>query len=188
MPRLLISPFPPLIRAALGLALSAGFAAPALADRMMLEMVTRGVAVGNQPLARGYAACLLGEGTVDGVEAALAEMDFTRADDAELGMVTFTSPSLPFSVTLHDNGAICDVTSETLGTDQATMGIVIVGGMAGYEIDNGGACARMRIAGTALAEITSSGNDPQCSSAGTSNVRFTFGAAAPAPATPAPTK
>lgn len=162
-------------------------ATPALADPMMLRMVAGGTGVATQPLARGYAICLLGAGTVAGVETALANagLTATRADQPDMGLVEFVPEGVPFAISLYDDGLICDVTSETLGTDQATMGMVIIGGMVGFQMENGLACAGMRLGGTVVAEISSSGNDPECSHPSTSNVRFTFRGADPAPAAPA---
>jgi len=162
-------------------------AAAALADQAMLNIVADGMVAAQSPLAQGYAICLLGGGTVDGIDARLRDRGFLREDEPDMGAVYFDSSEVPFSIGLYENGTICDVTSEEIGTDQAMMGLVVVATMTGYQMNTGTDCPTLALTGGVTAEVTSSGNDPVCSHPTTSNVRFTFGAAAAAPAeTPAP--
>jgi len=147
-------------------------ATAASADTMMLGMVANGTVAREQPLAAPYAICILGGGATDPVVDALVEKGFVREDDTEMQVTTLTSPEADYAVTLYDDGAICDVTSETTGTNDAMMALMVVGGLAGFE-GVGGECSALRIAGV-VAEVTSSGNDPVCHDEGTSNVRFTF--------------
>ncbi|MFN4173183.1 MAG: hypothetical protein ACK4GW_15650 [Pseudorhodobacter sp.] len=164
----------PLLAAALSAALFASPAAtPALADNAMLNVIASGMVGADRPLTRAYAICLLGAGQIDPVAEGLAEMGFQREDDTEMGVTYLAAPDAPYSVALYQDGAICDVTSETNGTDEALMSLVVLGGMTGFEnVDT--ECTAMRLGGV-LAEVTSSGNDPDCYDDDTSNVRFTFG-------------
>ena len=163
-------------------------AAPALADAQMLGIMARGTGVGSFPLARGYAVCMLGGGTVEGVVNALAaaRLTATQADEDEMGMVGFSIEGMPFTIALYDDGAICDVTSETIDAGQAMQSLMIIAGTTGFQMEDGN-CPVLRLGGTVSAALTSSGNDPVCPPADTSNVRFSF-APAPAAAAPAPTK
>ncbi len=150
-----------------GLVASAG-----LADTMMLGMVANGTVVNDQPLAAPFAICLLGGGAIDPVVDALLERGFVREDDTEMQITTLSSPEAEFTVALYEDGAICDVTSEEIGTDGALMTLMVIGGLVGFE-GTGSDCTAIKLAG-AVAEVTSSGNDPVCFDGGTSNVRFSF--------------
>jgi hypothetical protein len=146
----------------------------AQAQDAMLGMAADGLILAEQPLARAYAACLNGGGRIEPVATALAPLGLTREDDGEMEMTVLFADDQPFMVTFYDGGAICDVSSESIGTAQAMMQLSTVGGLVGYEAAEGTECTALRIKGI-LAEVTSSGNDPVCFDDATSNVRFSFG-------------
>ena len=165
------------------LALAAG---PVLADRAMLGLLASGRMFADQPLLRGYALCLLGNGDPAELDALIARGGGQRLDETQMGATDYMlDPN--FYITTYENGTICDVTSERIGTDAALQSLVVVAGMTGFAMTDG-TCPSFLLGGTVTAELTSSGNDPSCPPAETSNVRFTFGAAPAAPAAPALTK
>ncbi len=162
------------------LAVAAALAAgPAVADRAMLGLLASGQLFADRPLLRGYALCLLGNGDPAALAGLMAEAGAERMDEPEMG-ATFYTLDAPFYVNVYQDGAICDVASEEIGTDTARSSLMVVAGMTGFAMTDGD-CASFVLGGTVAAELTSSGNDPVCPPAETSNVRFTFGAT-PAPA------
>ena len=169
----------------LGAALTLG-AGPALADRAMLGLLAQGRVFADQPLLRGYALCLLGNGDPAALEALIVRGGGQRLDETEMGATDYMLDA-NFYISTYQDGTICDVTAERIGTDVAMQSLMVVAGITGFESQPGSACPRLVLGGTVTAELTSSGNDPVCPPAETSNVRFSFGAAAAAPA-PALTK
>lgn len=170
------------------LALSAALAlagAPALADAAMLGILAQGRMFADQPLLRGYALCLLGGGDPAALDARMVEAGAERMDESEMG-ATFYTLDAPFYVSVYQDGAICDVASEEIGTDAALQSLMVVAGITGFAMTDGN-CPGFVLGGAVAAQLTSSGNDPSCPPAETSNVRFTFGAA-PTPAAPALSK
>lgn len=163
------------------LALGAG---PAAADRAMLGVLASGRMFADRPLLRGYALCLLGNGDPAALGTLMAEAGAERSDETEMG-ATFYTLDAPFDVSVYQDGAICDVSSEEIGTDVALQNLIVVGGMTGFAMIDG-ECPGLRLGDTVTATLTSSGNDPTCPPAETSNVRFEFGDGAGAPADPAP--
>ena len=161
----------------LALALSV---APAMtgarADAGLLGMVARGAVLADNPLARPYALCLLGEGEAEPVIAALREDGFDVETDAEMGVTFMTSARYDYSVSLYMGGLICDVSTERTGTEGALGTLMVLAGLVGWSQEEG-ECTRLRLAG-ALAEVTSTGNDPVCFDDATSKLRFAFGEAA----------
>jgi len=152
-------------------------ATPALADTAMLGVLAEGRMMADQPLLRGYAWCMLGNGQPDELRALLTEAGFAEEADAEMGVAYYASPDLPLTISTYMDGEICDVTSEEAGTPEALGALVVVAGMTGFQSVDGD-CGTMILADSVRAELTSSGNDPVCDSETSSNVRFTFGASA----------
>lgn len=162
---------------ALSLALLLAPPAPgARADAAALGLVARGAVLSDRPLARPYALCLLGQGEAGPVIEALRADGFAVETVAEMGATFLTSPRHDYSVSLYMDGLICDVSTERTGTDGALATLMVLAGLVGWSHDDG-ECTRLRVAG-ARAEVTSTGNDPVCFDARTSNLRFAFGEAA----------
>ena len=174
-----------MIRLATLAAAAALAAAPVLADRAMLGVLASGRMFADRPLLRGYALCLLGNGDPAALAALMAEAGAEMMDEPEMG-ATFYTLDAPFYVSVYQDGAICDVASEEIGTDAALSSLMVVAGITGFTMTDGD-CPGLMLGGSVAAQLTSSGNDPSCPPAETSNVRFTFGAA-PEPAAPALTK
>ncbi len=158
-------------------AAAVALATPALADPAMLRVIAGGMVMGDQPLLRGYAWCMLGNGNPDELRGLLTEAGFAEDHDGEMGVTYYTSSDMPFGITTYMDGEICDVTSETVGTTEALGALVVIAGTVGFGTLSGD-CETMLLAGTVRTELTSSGNDPVCTSETSSNVRFTFGASA----------
>jgi hypothetical protein len=148
-------------------------ATPAFADDGALRMIAEGTGVPPRGIERAYAACVLSAGQIDPVIEVLADLNLARNDDTEMGVTTLSAPDLPFAITFYDKGAICDVSSESIGTTEARIPLSIVAGMTGFQMDSAAECFTA-IMGTVRAQLTSSGNDPVCEDANTSNVRFTL--------------
>jgi hypothetical protein len=123
------------------------------------------------------AACLVGNGDAEATAALFTEAGWTRTDDADMGLVSLTPPWGDPYVTLYEGGRICDVTSERMGLMRADQNLVPLLTAAGYKIgrtDVPSGCIAYDLGTGVTAEMTSSGNDPQCRSDSTSNVRLTF--------------
>ena len=124
------------------------------------------------------AACLAGQGDVEKTAAFFDEAGWTRADQAEMGTVDYTGPHDSLYVLQADDGSFCAAYSESHGTDAAIANVQIVGGAGGFSFDSAASemgCLAFRLAPAIAVVVTSSGNDPVCSDAGTSQVRFAFG-------------
>jgi hypothetical protein len=133
----------------------------------------------NQALAPLIAACLVGNGDAGATAALFTDAGWTRSDDAEMGVVSLTPPWGDPYVILYDNGAICDVTSESIGlmrADQNLAPLLLAAQFPINRADVPSGCTAYDIGSGIIAELTSSGNDPQCRSDTTSNIRFTFAA------------
>jgi hypothetical protein len=157
-------------------------ATPAAAQEMMiLEMQLGGLEEqrDNQALAPLLAACLVGNGDAEATATLFTDAGWTRTDDADMGMVSLTPPWGDPYVTLYDNGAICDVTSEQIGlmkADQNLTPLLLAAQFPINRADVPSGCTAYDLGSGITAEMTSSGNDPQCQSDDTSNIRLTFSA------------
>ncbi len=158
-------------------------AAPALAQEWStVEFMARDLT--KDDAAKAYrgaiAACLAGQGDAERTAALFEKGGWTREDQAEMGTIDYTGPQEGLYVLAAADGSFCAAYSESLGTDAATGNVQIIGGAAGLAFDSADSalgCIAFRLAPGITAEITSSGNDPVCSDAGTSQVRVSFGAA-----------
>ena len=131
----------------------------------------------NQALAGPMSACLLGAGDAEATVAYFTAAGWARTDDSEMGLISLVPSWGDPYVTLYDNGAICDVTSETLGLTIADQNLVPLLVAAQYPISSAtvaSGCTAYDLGNGVTAELSSSGNDPQCQSDTGSNVRFTF--------------
>jgi hypothetical protein len=169
-----------MIRAA---ALYVLLATPALAQEWStVEFMARDLKKDDPAAAyRGaIAACLAGQGDVEKTAAFFTEAGWTRADEAEMGTIDYAGPEGGPYVLQAADGSFCAAYSETQGTDAALGNVQIVGGAGGFAFDSATSdmnCIAFQLAPGIVAEVTSSGNDPVCSDAATSSVRFTFAAA-----------
>ncbi len=167
-----------MIRAAL---LALLIASPAVAQEWStVEFMARDLKKDDVTAAyRGaVAACLAGQGDVEKTAAYFTEAGWSRADEAEMGTVDYTGPDQSLYVLQAADGSFCAAYSETQGTDAAIANAQIIGGAGGFAFDSAPSemgCIAFQLAPGIVAEITSSGNDPVCSDAATSSVRFTFG-------------
>jgi hypothetical protein len=167
----------------LAAALCVLLAAPALAQEWStVEFMARDLKKDDATKAyRGaVAACLAGQGDVEKTAAFFTEAGWTRTDEAEMGTIDYTGPDDSLYVLQAADGSFCAAYSESQGTDAAIANVQIVGGAGGFGFDSAASamgCIAFRLAPAIAVEITSSGNDPVCSDAATSQVRFTFGAA-----------
>jgi hypothetical protein len=133
----------------------------------------------SQAMAPLLAACLLGNGDAQAMAAPFDAAGWTRFDDPEMGMISQIPPWGDPYVTILDNGAICDVTSETMGLMKADQNLIPLLAAAGFTVvrtDVPSGCVAYYLGGGITAEMTSSGNDPACQSDDTSNIRLTFSA------------
>lgn len=166
-----------MIRAALVLTL---LATPAFAQSkgMMTSMVKRlDSATGEKAMRAASAACVLGNGDPEATATLFTSKGWTRSDDAEMGSVSLAPADGALWVTLYDQGRICDVTSETIGTKDALSVFQALAGTANFPVvtlNLPSGCPAFDVAPGAFVEITSSGNDPVCQSDTTSTLRFTF--------------
>lgn len=154
-------------------------AAPAGAeDRAMLETQLRGLKKPDDQkvLRAASAACLLGLGDVEAIAAPFVKYGWDRQDDSEMGVTSIVPPSGDMVyVMIYDEGRICDVSSEVLGTDTALSAVQIlscVGGLSLNSIERADGCISMALTPTASVTVTSSGQDPVCQSETTSTLRF----------------
>jgi hypothetical protein len=124
------------------------------------------------------AACLLGKGDPAATVARFTEAGWTVTEDADMGLTQIASADPNTYVLMATDGSFCAAYSETLGTDSGIANVQIVGGAGGFSmasVDNPMGCIAFQLAPEVQVEITSSGNDPVCTDAATSSVRFTFG-------------
>ena len=92
-----------------------------------------------------------------------------------MGVTALTPSAGDAYVMLYDEGRICDVTSEVLGTQTALDAVQVLSGIAGLtldDIDQADGCTALALSPTARVTITSSGNDPVCTSDSTSALRY----------------
>jgi hypothetical protein len=128
----------------------------------------------------GIEACLLGVGAVPATGDSLAKFGWTaQADESEMGTVGFV-PGIGTDtfVYMSDAGEFCHVESMVMGTDEAAgmlelflaeQAITVVGTEKG-ELT----CPVQILSNGVAVEITSAGNDPTCTDANTSGLRFVF--------------
>ncbi|MFN4203954.1 MAG: hypothetical protein ACK4GM_12920 [Tabrizicola sp.] len=167
-----------MIRATL-LALS--LSTPALAqDYGVVNFMARDLADSDPIKAyrSAVAACLVGKGDPAATTARFTEAGWTVTEDAEMGLTQIASPDPGLYVLTASDGSFCAAYSETLGTDEGIANVQIVAGAGGFSLaslDNPMGCIAFQLAPGVQGEITSSGNDPVCTDAATSSVRFTFG-------------
>lgn len=158
-------------------------AAPALAQEWStVEFMARDLKKDDPAAAyRGaVAACLAGQGDVEKTAKLFDKGGWTRSDETEMGLVEYASPNDDLYVAQADDGSFCAAYAESLGTDVATGALQIVSGAGGLSLETTKGefdCDAYTLATGVVAEITSSGNDPVCSDAGTSSVRILFGGA-----------
>jgi hypothetical protein len=157
-------------------------ATPAMAeDNSVLKFQLRSLDNQNDDSALTplIAACLLGNGDGEATAKFFTDAGWARNDDTEMGMVSLTPAWGDPYVTLYENGAICDVTSETMGLMRADGNLVPLMAAAGIKVsraDVPSGCVAYDLGNGIIAEMSSSGNDPTCQSDSTSNIRFTFAA------------
>lgn len=164
----------------LAAALCVLLAAPALAqDWSTVEFMARDLK--KDDAIRAYrgavAACLAGQGDVEKTAAFFVDAGWTRTDEAEMGTIDYAGPDDSLYVLQAADGSFCAAYSETQGTDSAIGNLQIIGGGAGLtleSLDMPDGCIALALGGGIQAEVTSSGNDPTCSSATSSSVRFIF--------------
>ncbi len=162
-----------MIRAVLMLAV---LAAPVAAqDLSVLEFQLRALEKeqDDQALVPLIAGCFLGAGDLEKTAGFFTDAGWARSDDAEMGMVSLTPPWGDPYVAIYENGAICDATSETNGLMRADSALVPLMAaaqiiVARTEVPSG--CVAYDMGNGVTAELTSSGNDPQCRSDDTSNI------------------
>jgi len=147
---------------------------PALADPALLSFLTSGIDGGSGGGLRGaYAACLLGGGDAEKAAEIWTSHGWVETRDDEMGVLYLSSPQAPWYVAMYQNGAICEVGSNTIGTPQATMDLVTVLGMTGFAMVEGSTCPAYEAIGARL-ELTSAGQDPNCADETTSALRVIF--------------
>ncbi len=135
-------------------------------------------AEGDSVLQGAYAACILGGGDVDATAGYFTQAGWTRTDDSEMGITELAGVNGGAYVTLYDDGRICSVTSEVLGTPIAEATLATAIALAGWPIsptEGEDGCAAFLMPEIGIATLTSSGQDPVCQSEGSSDVRFIFG-------------
>jgi len=161
-------------------ALCALIAAPALAQEWStVEFMARGLKKDDPVDAyRGAAAaCLAGQGDVEKTAKLFDKGGWTRTDDAEMGLIEYRASGDDLYALQADDGSFCAAYSEIQGTDVATGNLQILAGAGGFALDAASSdmgCDAYVLAAGVVAEVTSSGNDPVCSDAATSQLRFSF--------------
>ena len=147
----------------------------------MLEFQLRDLqdATNSKVLRGAVAACMLGNGDAEAAATLFTDAGWSRTDDAEMGMVSLTPTQGDATVTLYENGRICDVTSEVWGGATALGALQVSVMLAGFQLvsDQTSECARFALTDMITVDLTSSGQDPVCISESNSNVRFTFASA-----------
>jgi hypothetical protein len=151
---------------------------PAFAqDTMMLEFALRDLDDATDPtvLRAAGAACILGAGDAETTAALFTDAGWSRNDETEMGIVTLAPPVGDALVTLYDDGRICEVTSEIWVFETAIGALQILSATAGLglDTDNDKECMTLLLTDTVTATITSTGQDPVCSSETNSSVRYT---------------
>jgi hypothetical protein len=167
-----------MIRAAL---LALLLAAPAAAQDWSMVNFMSGDLGDSDPV-KAYrsavAACLAGQGDPAATATRFTEAGWTVTENADMGLTEIASADPNLYVLAAADGSFCAAYSETLGTDSALGNVQIIGGAGGFAFDSAASamnCIAFQLAPGIVAEVTSSGNDPVCSDAATSSVRFTFG-------------
>lgn len=162
----------------LTLTVAAFGAVPVLAqDAQMLGMQLRQLK-SDSVLQGAYAACILGGGSVDTAVALFTDAGWTRTDEPEMGITELRSARTEVIVTLYDEGRICSVVSEEMGTERAGGALIPTIALADWQVvsaDSADGCDAYDLGGIAIASVTSSGQDPVCYAENSSDVRFTFG-------------
>ena len=167
------------MRAAAALLAALALATPAVAqNREILEALMYQLKKPENPdvMRVAASACLLGLGDVEAIAAPFVKYGWDRQDDSEMGVTSIMPPSGDMVyVMIYDEGRICDVSSEVLGTDTALGAVQILSGVGGLSLDSierADGCISMALTPTASVTVTSSGNDPVCQSETTSTLRF----------------
>jgi hypothetical protein len=173
-----------MIRAAtLALAAALASATPAMAlDLFMAESSLRGLGDADPARAHGaaIAACLVGQGDAARTAALFTDAGWTLTSDTDMGLNQITSSHAALSVLAATDGSFCAVYAEDTGTEIATaqMMLLVASTGLGTSVAPGTSdCTSVQLTPVIGIEVTSSGNDPVCEDAATSQVRFTFGAA-----------
>ena len=162
----------------ISLALLLALPVPAVAqDTMMLEFALGDLddATDSTVLRAAGAACILGNGEAEATAALFTAAGWSRGDDTEMGIVTLTPPGGNVTVTLYDDGRICDVSSEVWGFATAIGSLQILAGMSNLRLDadQSQECTVLTLTDTMTASITSTGQDPVCASETNSSTRYT---------------
>jgi hypothetical protein len=134
----------------------------------------------SQALVPLIAACLLGGGDAEVTATLFTDAGWTRTDDAEMGVVSLVPAWGDPYVTLYQDGAICDVTSDELSLMRADQSLIPLLTAAQFQVartDVPSGCIAYDVGNGVVAEMSSAGNDPQCRSDDSSNIRFTFASA-----------
>lgn len=132
-----------------------------------------------QAYAAAMAACLLGQGDAAATSALFTDAGWTLTADTEMGLNSIASQHEGLYVLAATDGSFCAAYSEETGTDVATsllMQLVAFTGLGTAVAPGTSECTSLQLTPAIGIEVTSSGNDPVCEDAGTSQVRFTFAA------------
>jgi hypothetical protein len=126
-------------------------------------------------LSSAYAACAAGAGDPEATAAFWTGEGWQRTDETEMGLIVLSSPAARWSVTLAADGSFCEVASEQDGTGYAMAQAMAVSMMAGGANPSTGpdGCTLFELPAAKMA-LTSTGQDPVCTSDTTSAVRVTF--------------
>jgi hypothetical protein len=170
-------------RAVILVAAAMASATPAMAlDLFMAESSLRGLGDADPARAHGaaLAACLVGQGDAARTAALFTDAGWTLTADADMGLNQITSSHDALYVLAATDGSFCAVYAEDTGTDVAAaqMMLLVASTGLGTSVGPGASdCISVQLTPAIGIEVTSSGNDPVCEDAATSQVRFTFGAA-----------
>jgi hypothetical protein len=132
-----------------------------------------------QAYAAAMAACLLGQGDAAATSALFTDAGWTLTAETEMGLNSIASQHEGLYVLAAADGNFCAAYSEETGTDVATsllMQLVAFTGLGTAVAPGTSECTSLQLTPAIGIEVTSSGNDPVCEDAGTSQVRFTFAA------------
>lgn len=146
----------------------------------MLNFLMRGLddKTGTKLMTAAAAVCVANAGDGAAVAAKFADDGWTVSTDSEMGETSAVRDGADVYVMLYQDGAICDVISDSLNTGDAIGAMQILAGTAGLTLastDGAIGCDAYQLAPGITVEITSAGQDPICFSETDSTLRFTFG-------------
>ncbi|MBJ2150461.1 hypothetical protein [Paracoccus sp. IB05] len=154
--------------------LLAPVARPALAGNTA-PAAALATAQGEDLLQAAYATCLSLGGAGNQATEAFRAAGWDVETDDEAGFSEIAGPEEIYALTWSDGG-YCLVQSETIGSDRAAAllsGVIAAAGQTAVEETGEDGCLSFDLQNDGLrAEVTSSGNDPVCTSADSSGVSF----------------